>query len=208
MKQKPDWIERRRSLRTAAEGVLPGISRAETARPAEVLLHELLVHKVELEMQIEELRSANTSLEEARNRYAFLYDFATVGYVTISRECLISEINLAGAAMLGVDRAELSNCRFSNFVAAPDKDRWHRLFRQTMEHVEKGNQAFILELRRANGSSMFAHLDCQRWQFAAEPAMLRLTLIDIDRIKQAEVDLQDLRLAAIGESIPQGLGGH
>jgi PAS domain S-box-containing protein len=197
MKQKPDWIERRQSTRRKAEIALSGISSAElAAQPAEVLLHELLVHKVELELQVQELQRAHVAMEEARDRYLDLYDFAPVGYVTISRECLISEINLSGAAMLGVDRIKLLKRRFSKFVAPLDQDRWHRLFMNIMEHAQIGPQAFVLEMIRADASTFCAHLDCQRREVADAAPMLRLALIDISRMKQAEAEMLGLRTAA------------
>ena len=113
MKQKWDGAERRNLLRAEAEAMVGIYRRMRTAKPAEIMLHELLVHKVELEMQNEELRRAYNALEEARDRYIDLYEFAPVGYITINREGLISEINLTGSALLGVDRTKLINRRFS-----------------------------------------------------------------------------------------------
>jgi PAS domain-containing protein len=40
-------------------------------------------------------------LEESRNRYAALYDFAPVGYVTFDHKGCIQEINLTGASLIG-----------------------------------------------------------------------------------------------------------
>jgi PAS domain S-box-containing protein len=193
MKQKLDWIEKRQSTRRKAEVMLGSISAAELAvQPAEVLLHELLVHKVELEMQVQELQRAHAEMEEARDRCLEFYDFAPVGYATISRECLISEINLTGAAMLGIDRVKLLERRFSKFVAPVDQDRWHRLFMNIMAHAESKPQAFVLEMVRGDGSAFYAHLDCQRREVADAPPTLRLALIDISRIKQAEAEVQGL----------------
>jgi hypothetical protein len=69
MNQKWDGSERRKSLREQAETMVVSLSPDQiNSQPAEILLHELLVHKVELEMQNEELRRAYSSLEEARDR--------------------------------------------------------------------------------------------------------------------------------------------
>ena len=186
MNQKWDGIERRKSLRAEAEAMVGSLSPDKmTAQPAEILLHELLVHKVELEMQNEELRRAHTALEEARDRYIDLYEFAPVGYITINREGLISEINLTGSTLLGVDRTKLINRRFSQFVAPQDKDLWHRLFMNMMQHPTGEKQEFCLEMTRADGSLFYAHFDCLRRETLDTPPMLRVALTDISKIRLA-----------------------
>ncbi len=80
------------------------------------LIHELQVHQIELEMQNEELRRAQIELEDSRNRYSDLYDFAPVAYFTIDKDFLIIEVNLTGSAFLGVDRSFLINNSFMKFV--------------------------------------------------------------------------------------------
>ena len=63
---------------------LPPVIDAVPATPvvshasAEDLLHELRVHQIELEMQNETLRQQQNALEESRDLYADLYDFAPV----------------------------------------------------------------------------------------------------------------------------------
>ena len=185
MNQKWDGIERRISLRAEAEAMVGSLSPAEAAQPAEILLHELLVHKVELEMQNEELRRAYSALEEARDRYIDLYEFAPVGYITINREGLISEINLTGSALLGVERIKLINRRFSRFVASQDRDLWHRLFMNMMEHGNDEKQEFSLEMTRADGSLFYAHFDCLRRETLDTPPMLRVALTNISKLKLA-----------------------
>lgn len=87
MKQPTNTMDKRQSLRTRAEELLTGISRTEeTSQPAEVLMHELLVHKVELEMQIEELQRARASGE------------GTVGDINFKRE-------ISGTVDQAIDRA-------------------------------------------------------------------------------------------------------
>src|SRR5262245_23409277 len=85
------------------------------------LLHELQVYQIELEMQNRELRETQAHLEEARDRYAELYDFAPVGYVSFNRHGVIEQINLQGAALLGRERTRVIGHPLAGFVPAEEK---------------------------------------------------------------------------------------
>ena len=47
--------------------------RSMAAQPSEMLMHELLVHKVELEMQNEELRRAHAELEAGARSLLWIF---------------------------------------------------------------------------------------------------------------------------------------
>jgi PAS domain S-box-containing protein len=70
-------------------------------------IHELEVHKIELEMQNQAMREDRAQLEESRARYAELYDFAPVGYLTVDHAGAIRALNLACAELLGQERRSL-----------------------------------------------------------------------------------------------------
>jgi len=184
MNQKWDGIERRQSLRAEAEAMLGSLSPKQmAAHPSEILMHELLVHKVELEMQNEELRRAHAELERIRDHYYDLYEFAPLGYITINRNGLITETNLKGAAFLGVDRAKLINQRFSKYIAEQDQDRWYRLFLNIMDHP-KGKPLIVgLAMMRADGTLFSGHLDCLRKEDTDALPLLRVALTDLTEQK-------------------------
>lgn len=85
---------RQDSLRAYAEVRLDCAATTTPMRPAEELLHELQMHRIELEMQNEELRRVRTALEESRDRYVDMYDFSPVGHFTLSDTGMITEVNL------------------------------------------------------------------------------------------------------------------
>ena len=89
------------------------------------LAHELSVHQIELEAQNQELRDAQRLLEQSRDRYADLYDFAPICYATLDARGYIREINLTGARMLGMERSRIIGSPFSAYVAESDVDAFH-----------------------------------------------------------------------------------
>lgn len=185
MSEKRKGTERRKLLRTNAEAILKSLAPKPTAQTVAILMHELMVHKVELEMQNEELQRSNTSMEESRDRYANFYEFAPVGFITLSREGLIREINLTSCIMLGTERFRVIGRRLSSYVAPLDKDRWHRLLMRIMEHNETDKHGFDVDMQRADGSLFYAYLNCIKYQLADSSTQLHIAMTDISQLKQA-----------------------
>jgi PAS domain S-box-containing protein len=157
-----------------------------SSRSAGETLHELQVLQIELEMQNDALRHAQIALEESRDLYVDLYEFAPVGYLTLSRNGQIEAINLTGAALLGDDRSRLTQNRFARFVVSEDKDQWHRHFLHALR--QEGKQSCEVGLKRRDGS-IFGVLLTLLSGDAASP--LRLTLTDITERRQAVSLLRD-----------------
>jgi signal transduction histidine kinase len=151
----------------------------------EQLLHELQVHQIELEMQNDQLRLAHNSLEEQRDRYLELYDFAPCGYITLSDAGLIEEINLTGAGLLREERRHLDKRRFARFIVEEDKDRWYRFFIHAMKNDTKNSCE--LSLRRNDGQLFEARLECIRMVKADSSKQLRISIIDQTDSKQIQI---------------------
>ncbi|WP_432743164.1 PAS domain S-box protein [Methylobacter sp. G7] len=159
------------------------------APPVDALLHELQIHQVELEMQNEALRQSHLALEASRARYLNLYELAPVAYLTLTHEGLIHEINLTGAALLGIERRELIDCHFSAIVAPKDTDRWYLLFKKLMRHEEEKHAVELL-LRRSNNADFHALLNCQRVTTEVNALAMHISLTDITKYKHAEEALR------------------
>jgi PAS domain S-box-containing protein len=161
-----------------------------TPPPAESeRLHERRVLQTELEIQNEELRRVQAELEETRDRYIDLYEFAPIGYLTLTREGLVAEANLTFTALLGVDRKKLLNRRFDTFIALSDKDRWIHHFLNVLSLV--GRRVCELLIQRKDGSTFHAQLDCQKIKTVNTP-LVRIALTDISERKAAEAERNSL----------------
>ena len=97
---------------------------------AHKLLHELQVYQIELEMQNDELRAARGNAEVLAEKYAELYDFAPVSYLTIDQAGAICQANLACANLLGVERSLLIRKHLVLHVAAEGKPVFEEFIKQ------------------------------------------------------------------------------
>ena len=186
------------SLRATAEARLARVPDHSSTQSAEALLHELHVHQIELEMQNDALRQSQIELEASRDRYVDLYEFAPVGYLTLSRSGLIEQINLTGAALLGEDRTRLLQRRFVRWIVPEEQDYWQRQFMQATQKGER--QSCEFSMQRGDGSRFYAHMECLP-QAGSEP-QVRITLSDISTRRRAE---EELRIAAIAFDSQEGM---
>ncbi|NTU68584.1 MAG: response regulator [Chlorobiaceae bacterium] len=145
-KTNPEVFDDLKKLAEERLGQYPDPGDSSDNRQRE--MHELAVHRVELEMQNEELIASRDELEKSLERYKELFDFAPIGYVTLSFDGSIMNANLATAAMLGVDRPELTGEAFGNFVADMDKPLFAKIFAGLFSG--KAGKSFEVRLVRKN----------------------------------------------------------
>jgi PAS domain S-box-containing protein len=173
-------------LRSAAEALLAREARSNMVpRSQEHLLHEVLVHHIELEMQNEVLRETRDKLEAARERYAGLYELAPVGYLTLTEAGLIAEANLTAARMLGVERDRLLGRSFELCIAAHERDGWHLL----LDGDPTRNRACELDMLRGNGDVFPALLEFRHETMGTMRPETLLTFTDVSTLKRTELAL-------------------
>ena len=153
------------------------------------LVEDLHVHQIEVEIQNEELRRAQSELEVSRDGYSDLYDFAPVGYVTISEKGLILQANLSCAAMLGIERSSLIRKPFSRFIAKDDQDVFYLHQKKLFE--TKAKQICELKLIRKDRTQFYAQLESIVVKDAkGSIPQTRTTITDINDRKLAEEALR------------------
>ncbi len=85
------------------------------------LIHELHVHQIELELQNDELQKAGARSDQNLKRYTDLYDFAPIGYFTVTSDGAVRELNCAGAALFGQERSDLIGKRLGLWVVEENR---------------------------------------------------------------------------------------
>ncbi|MBN1926562.1 MAG: response regulator [Prolixibacteraceae bacterium] len=80
------------------------------------IIQELEIYQVELEMQNDELVTAKEKAELAEEKYSELYDFAPSGYISLTKDGRIVELNFVAARMLGTERSKIINKNFALFL--------------------------------------------------------------------------------------------
>lgn len=157
----------------------------------ERLLQELQVHQAELETQNDELRRMQQQLEESRNRYADLYDFAPVGYLTLDKLGTIREINLTGAALLGVERSRVLGMFFSRYTLHADIPKLRDHLRRSRAQRKPVTTELCLDV--ATHPSLMVQLVSLGRNDAKTGALeIQTTMIDITERRAAEERIQAL----------------
>jgi PAS domain S-box-containing protein len=90
------------------------------------LVHDLQVHQVELEMQNEALRETQLALEEARDRFAALFDSSPVGYIALNPKDRMLEVNLRFCQLVGGKRKDLLHQSFLRFLDSGEQPKFRR----------------------------------------------------------------------------------
>jgi PAS domain S-box-containing protein len=151
---------------------------------ARALVHELQVHQIELEMQNEELQRAQAAAVEASEKYHDLFDFAPVGYFLWDQEGRILEVNLAGAALLGLDRGAVVQKRLRQFVAMEDRVAFVEFCQRVL--AAEGKQTCEVKLPH-NGQVVYALVKgIAARDKQGQRVLCRAAVIDITRQKRAD----------------------
>ena len=199
MKKENQKQKKISELRKEAEEKLrPDTIDTERLSEAEVrkLAHELQVYQIELEMQNEELRKSSNELEDSRDRYSRLYDFAPIGYLTISEKGLILEANLTFALMLGMERGSLIKKQLSTFITREDKDIFYLYHKQVL--ITKKQEMCELRMMKKDGKQFHAQLESEI-VLDHNDHQCRIIVSDItERKKMEEALIQSEKLKSLG----------
>ena len=199
-------------LRQQAEAILLKKTAQSTGQfdavPVEALreiVHELNVHQIELELQNEELRQTQLELNTAKSRYFDLYDLAPVSYLSVSKNGLISQANLAAATLMGLPRRTLLSKPLSRFIVNDDLTLYYPFCKQVFE--SNAPQALDLRMLNNDGAQFWAHLEAGTALDMEGVPSLRMTMTNITGLVQTEIALREsvVRVQSLVDSALDGI---
>ncbi|MCY2989280.1 MAG: PAS domain-containing protein [Planctomycetota bacterium] len=171
------------SLQDANTALLQVVSQREA------MLENLQLHQTELQMQNEELCTAQLALDTVRARYFDLYDLAPVGYCIVSEQGLIQDVNLTAADLLGVVKGDMVKQPLSRFILPEDQDI-HYLNRKQL--LKTGTpQAYELRLVKQDGTAFWTRLEATVTQEEGGQLVSRIVLSDITERRRVEAELRE-----------------
>jgi len=193
-------LRRRAKLRLRQHGAqgLRIESKADTQR----LLQELQIHHIELELQNEELKQAKAEVDAALERYTDLYDFAPVGYFTLSADGAIHQVNLTGTRLVGVDRARLMGRNFKLLISEPFRSAFVSFLKQVF--AGHARQSGDFELLLPGQPSRTIHIETQH---ALQADRCLAAVVDVtDRMRQEnELRVSEIRYRRLFEAAHDGV---
>ncbi len=158
------------------------------------LLHDLQLHRIELEIQNRDLRQAQADLEESHHRYAELYDFAPVGYLTLDPNGIIRSLNLTAAKLLGRERAGLVDRPLSGFLVNGNSLRLFAHLRAVFAAAHETSITTEIQLRSTAARPLRdLRFDSRAHQGSDGDFCCLTTLTDITEMRRAEHERDEVR---------------
>jgi|GEM_PF-1647815 len=160
------------------------------------LIRGLQANVQELEARNRELREAQQALERSRDDYAELYDGAPIGYLSLDPEGVIRNINRAGTALLGRERAVLVGSPLRQSVAPEDQSK---LLTHLKDCQQQGQAMTELTLLTPTGIRLAVRLASQQ-SHAPDSGEIRYLTALTELSERKRADALQRQWAAIVES--------
>ena len=152
---------------------------------------ELCLHKIELEMQNDELRRLQIDQIASLERYSEFYDLAPVGYCTVDERGLIVGANATASSLLGTPSLELLQQRFSQFIRPQDQDLYYLFCMDALE--VRAVRTCELQLFKKNEAAFDVSLIGRAVRNHLGEKVLNIVFSDVAKRKLIEAEVQDAK---------------
>ncbi len=175
-------------LRSAAEEMLrmkPDMYLDEMERSVGTMFHELRLHKIELEMQNQNLIEMQQVVEEARTKYARYFESSPVSCFIVDMAGAIQDFNAAAVSLLSVRNKKFLLRRPFSLCMAPDSKP---IFLDLLHKMRKGSEKEMAEVfvGGRDGKPICVLLCAQALRCSSGEAIFHIALIDMTGRKETE----------------------
>jgi len=190
MTKKARLLKLRKKAKEQLSAITPQRIRSLSSLEISKILFDLETYRIELELQNEELTNTQDELHSSHKKYIKLYDYAPVGYLTISYKGIISKTNLTLVTMLEKPKSLLLKTHLSLHIIEEDRDILYLNLEKAKETGKK--QRCELRMLKSDKDIFWGHLEIlptivdknQNNEFG-------ITISNITERKQAEAELKD-----------------
>jgi len=151
------------------------------------VIENLRIHQVELEIQNEELIKSRDQLEKTHQYLSDIFYHAPVGYLILSEEGHIIDINGVALEYFGYSQKIMINQRFQSYIPADS----FVSFKECMSLLKStaSEQTAEIILKRKNNCYFWAKMSFKMVNHPDKGQQILCTLLDITREKQIEMNL-------------------
>lgn len=144
--------------------------------------------QIELSLQNEELIMQKEQLKTSTQKYANLYNFAPSGYITLSAEKEILELNTSTAKLLKKDISSLIGAHFGFFVSQKSLPDFNAFFINVFKSKTKETCELLLQIN--DSQQIYAHIE---GLIDKSGMKCYLSIIDFTERIQAEKELLETK---------------
>jgi len=108
-------------------------------------------------MRDEELKIGRNESENLLDKYTELYEFAPAGYLTLDRDGIICEINLTGSTLIGIERSQLIDEKFSGYLSEESRNEFNEFFGSIFKNRLKISCEVIIPQKNNQACSIFVN---------------------------------------------------
>ncbi|WP_207425945.1 PAS domain S-box protein [Pedobacter sp. SYSU D00535] len=155
------------------------------------IFHELQVHQVELEMQNDELMAANLEIQKQKDRFSHLFESAPVGYIVVSREGLVTDINQTALRLFNNDKSMMRGKPLAAFVSPGDISCYYQFLNSITKRGTE--QSCELQLLRRETGSFWGLFHAVPVGADEPDRQIYVTLTDITEKQAAEKELRQAK---------------
>lgn len=171
----------------------------------EALLEEFNIHKIELELQQDELLSANFKLAKLNQKLDDLFEYAPVAYFILDWQGDIEQLNLAASQMLDLSKSKVLHTPFTKYIHPSSQDSFYFYWQSLIQ--SKKAKSLQIRIKTPEDKPRYYLLNSIAYQeIHGGPMFIRISATEISAVKEAEkLRMSEKRYRLLFKNMVNGL---